>query len=146
MTELSSFEIGQTVQLADGHIGIVQFVGDTHFAPGDWIGVVFDDAVGKNDGSVQGTRYFECVAGHGMFVRPAVATVLDQPTPKPGIRMNSKVHGTAAKDSPFTAGKRTSVTDVGSLKRQSIHAGSPTPMARASRLTVMRCREHQKLY
>ena len=37
--------------------------------PGKWIGVVLDDAKGKNNGSVQGKKYFTCEDNHGIFVR-----------------------------------------------------------------------------
>ena len=140
MTDLSDFQIGQTVELADGQIATVQFVGNTHFAPGGWVGVVFDDSIGKNDGSVQGERYFNCTAGHGMFVRPAVATILDQPTPKPAAHMNVKANGTAKKGRPpsmtSTGLKRQSIADPAGAKRQSMNASSPTPTARVSRLAV----------
>lgn len=36
---------------------------------GKWIGVVLDDAKGKNNGTVQGKRYFACEDNHGIFVR-----------------------------------------------------------------------------
>jgi dynactin 1 len=133
MSELSHFEIGQTVELNDGRTAILQYTGNTHFAPGDWLGVVLDDATGKNDGSVQGQRYFECRPGHGMFLRPAAATVIDEPTPKPKGRPRIRANGAAAKTRPqsMVAGglKRQSLVDPGASKRQSINAGSPTPGA-----------------
>lgn len=36
--------------------GILQFIGETQFAPGTWCGVQLDDATGKNDGSVGGVK------------------------------------------------------------------------------------------
>ena len=77
------FEVGETVQIQDGRTAIVRFVGNTHFAVGDWIGVELEDASGKNDGAVQGQRYFDCAPAHGMFIRPAAATVIAPPAPKP---------------------------------------------------------------
>lgn len=142
MTELSDFQIGQTVELADGHTASVQFVGNTHFATGDWVGVVFDEALGKNDGSVQGQRYFDCPAGHGMFIRPGVATILEQPTPKPAARAAAKANGTAKKSRPSsmtsTALKTKRPMDPVTAKRRSINEDSPTPAARVSRLAVSR--------
>lgn len=53
-------------------IGVVRYCGKSvEFADGEWIGVEFDEPVGKNDGSVQGIQYFRCRADHGLFVRPS---------------------------------------------------------------------------
>ena len=66
--------------------GEVLFVGQTSFAPGLWIGVQLDAPVGKNDGSVQGKRYFHAEPNYGVFVRPSqvdVAGIADTPrTPR----------------------------------------------------------------
>ena len=62
--------IGDSVRITSSQKkGIVQFVGETRFAKGTWIGVVLEDATGKNDGSVGGVRYFSCPALRGVFVR-----------------------------------------------------------------------------
>ncbi|CAM9175815.1 unnamed protein product [Discosporangium mesarthrocarpum] len=63
-------EIGSRVTVA-GKKGEVKFLGTTEFAGGEWIGVELDGAEGKNDGSVNGVRYFECRDGHGLFVKKA---------------------------------------------------------------------------
>lgn len=48
---------------------MIQFIGETKFAPGEWAGIVLDDLSGKNDGSVGGIRYFQCQPKKGVFSR-----------------------------------------------------------------------------
>lgn len=57
-------------------LGTVQFVGQTTFASGYWIGLRLDAPLGKNEGSVQGTQYFKCPPLHGLFVRPEQLTII----------------------------------------------------------------------
>lgn len=47
--------------------GILRYLGTAEFAVGQWAGVELDDPVGKNDGAVAGTRYFECPPHFGLF-------------------------------------------------------------------------------
>ena len=57
-----------------------RFVGQCKGLPkGYWIGVQYDEPVGKNDGSVKGTRYFDCPDGYGAFVRPVSVQQGDYP-------------------------------------------------------------------
>ena len=50
-----------------------------HRPKGWWVGVKFDEPVGKNDGAVKGERYFTCPDGYGSFQRPENVTVGDYP-------------------------------------------------------------------
>ncbi|XP_069555475.1 CAP-Gly domain-containing linker protein 1 isoform X4 [Brachyistius frenatus] len=66
-----SFQIGERVWVNGNKPGYIQFLGETQFAPGQWAGIVLDEPIGKNDGSVAGVRYFQCEALRGIFTRPS---------------------------------------------------------------------------
>eukprot|EP00439_Symbiodinium_sp_Y106_P073725 s689_g13.t4 len=72
-----SLKVGARVEALGQFTGTVKFVGTTQFAAGPWIGVELDTPDGKNDGTIQGERYFDCKAGHGIFARPAAVRSLD---------------------------------------------------------------------
>ncbi|XP_060070040.1 CAP-Gly domain-containing linker protein 1-like isoform X2 [Ylistrum balloti] len=63
------FIIGDRIWVSGNKPGFIAFLGETQFAPGEWAGVVLDKLEGKNDGSVQGVRYFQCEAKRGVFAR-----------------------------------------------------------------------------
>lgn len=70
---------GAVVEIPAGR-GVVRFSGSTSFAPGKWIGVELDEPLGKNDGTVQGVKYFTCKLPHGMFVRPSLVKIVTATT------------------------------------------------------------------
>ncbi|XP_075039386.1 dynactin subunit 1 isoform X3 [Mixophyes fleayi] len=71
-------KVGSRVEvIGKGHRGTVAFVGATLFATGKWVGVILDDARGKNDGTVQGRKYFTCDENHGIFVRQSQIQVVE---------------------------------------------------------------------
>jgi len=64
-----SLEIGATVLVRNYGPGTVRFNGETHFAPGIFIGVELDQPFGKHDGFYDGKRYFHARPKTGVFVR-----------------------------------------------------------------------------
>uniref|UniRef100_A0A8D3A6T5 Dynactin subunit 1 n=1 Tax=Scophthalmus maximus TaxID=52904 RepID=A0A8D3A6T5_SCOMX len=63
-------KVGSPVEvIGKGQRGTVAYIGNTLFASGKWVGVILDEAKGKNDGTVQGKRYFTCEENQGIFVR-----------------------------------------------------------------------------
>ena len=61
-----------------GRRGKVRYIGEIPaIAPGLWVGVQFDEPVGKGDGSVKGVTYWKCKTNYGGFVRPHNVAVGD---------------------------------------------------------------------
>ncbi|KAK2054271.1 CAP-Gly domain-containing protein [Colletotrichum caudatum] len=84
--EQKGIQVGKRCRVGgeDSRRGTVKYVGDVKEIPGGlgpWIGVHLDEPVGKNDGSIAGTRYWgeESTLKHGVFVRPERVEVGDWP-------------------------------------------------------------------
>ncbi|KAI1083904.1 CAP-Gly domain-containing protein [Whalleya microplaca] len=68
----------------DSRRGEIKYVGEVKEIPGSigaWVGIQLDEPVGKNDGSVGGTRYWgsESALKHGVFARPERVDVGEWP-------------------------------------------------------------------
>ncbi|XP_038135397.1 dynactin subunit 1 isoform X2 [Cyprinodon tularosa] len=85
-------KVGSLVEvIGKGQRGTVAYIGTTLFASGKWVGVILDEPKGKNDGTVQGKRYFTCEENHGIFVRQSQIQLVDDgadtspETPEPTV-------------------------------------------------------------
>jgi tubulin-specific chaperone B len=79
-------EIGKRCRVGGDDLrrGIIKYVGQVQEIPGGqgpWVGVHLDEPVGKNDGSISGTRYWgePSELKHGVFVRPERVEAGDYP-------------------------------------------------------------------
>jgi tubulin-folding cofactor B len=79
---VAGMQLGNRCQVQPGsRRGAVSFVGTvSELGPGYWVGVTFDEPVGKTDGTAQGgKRYFEAIPGFGGFCRGKNVQVGDFP-------------------------------------------------------------------
>ncbi|CAG7916106.1 unnamed protein product [Penicillium olsonii] len=129
---------GTVIELTDGRQATVRFVGSTHFAAGEWIGLELNEATGKNDGSVQGERYFDCEPGYGMFVRPTVVGKVIPNAPRESKQTTKPATTAAATRAQPQAGlagglRKQSGPAPANTRRQSVNAAStPTPAPRGA--------------
>ncbi|KAI9082053.1 hypothetical protein K1719_035978 [Acacia pycnantha] len=77
----SNIKVGSRCEVEPGEKrGVVKFVGQAEaLGPGLWVGVQYDEPLGKHDGMVKGVRYFECPPSHGAMVRAEKVKVGDYP-------------------------------------------------------------------
>lgn len=74
--EQDNFQEGDQVIIGNKMMGVVRFVGHTHFSPGLWVGVEIGVPKGRNDGSIDGQRYFTCKPCYGLFAPPHKLTIV----------------------------------------------------------------------
>ena len=108
--------IGSIVEVPVGR-GLVRFYGATSFSSGKWVGVELNEPGGKNDGTVQGVKYFTCKPNHGMFIRPSQVKIISVPS----VRSTSQTVGSPAHD-----------VDPSDLPRQQLSQLSGTRKRQAS--------------
>ena len=77
----AKISVGDRCKVFPGdRLGTVRYVGKIpELQPGFWVGVEFDEPVGKNDGKAKSKRYFQCRQNYGGFAVPDKVEVGDFP-------------------------------------------------------------------
>ncbi|XP_031731009.1 CAP-Gly domain-containing linker protein 1 [Anarrhichthys ocellatus] len=109
----ADFQVSERVWVNGNKPGQVQFIGGTQFAPGQWAGIVLDEPIGKNDGSVAGVRYFQCEDGKGIFTRPSKLSKTALPETEANGGQASPAPGAPATSEPAPAGSASTAQGTG---------------------------------
>ena len=94
--------------MVGGKKGFVRYIGRTQFAKGMWTGVELETPDGKNNGTIEGVKYFTCAPKHGLFA--PVSKVTPIPNSLPNLKVQSQP---APKRTPPSA---SSVSSSGSAR------------------------------
>ncbi|KAG2190764.1 hypothetical protein INT46_008294 [Mucor plumbeus] len=127
--EQHDFKLGQRVYVPSHNVvGTVKYYGETKFKEkGVWVGIELDLlGTGKNDGSIQGVRYFSCAPNTGLFILATKAIGLEDSHKKKIIPRISKT----------TAVSTTKKSQSSSTKRKSMIITSSTTTNSNSTLTT----------
>lgn len=146
MAALAPIKVGTRVEvIGKGVIGTVAYIGTTVFSSGKWIGVILDEAKGKNNGTVQGKTYFSCPDEHGIFVRQSQITPLENQEPKGGAPSStsatprpSGLRAPGSRPTSTPAAKKSGLRQPGSMTKSTESIGessgpSATPAAGESK-------------
>ncbi|XP_050359352.1 dynactin subunit 1 isoform X1 [Nymphalis io] len=143
--------LGQRVMVIGKEVkGSIAYVGNPTFATGKWIGIILDEAKGKNNGTVRGHSYFRCEENYGVFVRQTQIQLLDaddnpmetsmttstEEKPVSNRRLSSIT--VAQRSRPTTVRRKASPaqTKTGSLSMSSKYRGSSRTSLASSRQSL----------
>nr|XP_057920961.1 CAP-Gly domain-containing linker protein 1 [Doryrhamphus excisus] len=141
----AEFQMGERVWVNGNKPGHVQFLGGTQFAPGQWAGIVLDEPIGKNDGSVAGVRYFQCEDARGIFTRPSKLSRSPLPEKEANgsqarpVVPNARSEASPAGTTPTTqGGKTTAVLNRVLASSESVSNLSDTESAKKNKRELRR--------
>ncbi|KAI7881070.1 hypothetical protein K492DRAFT_129238 [Lichtheimia hyalospora FSU 10163] len=90
----STLVVGNRVSVPSLQVqGTLRFLGPTSFKAGTWAGIELDTVGGgKNDGCVQGIRYFSCPPQTGLFILDSKVSPVIDPSPSQQQQQNDPSH------------------------------------------------------
>ncbi|ORZ00297.1 hypothetical protein BCR43DRAFT_560826 [Syncephalastrum racemosum] len=132
--EADVLRVGDRVAVPSLHIeGTLRFLGETEFKPGRWAGIELDAiGSGKNDGSVQGVRYFACPPSSGLFIQE---TKVIKITPPPAV---TQVQPAPTRTKSTASAKRSKTLPKMKPSKTTVTTTTKRPSKRPSRFSVDR--------
>lgn len=82
---LANIHVGdrcRVINISGERRGVVKYTGKIEVLDNgekEWVGIEFDEPVGKNSGNIGTIQVFDCRPGHGSFVKPTTVEVGDFP-------------------------------------------------------------------
>ncbi|CEP17691.1 hypothetical protein [Parasitella parasitica] len=137
------FRLGQRVCVPSLNVvGTVKYFGETKFKEkGVWVGIELDLlGTGKNDGSIQGVRYFSCAPNTGLFVLAAKVAALEDSSPKkkiiPRTSKTTTIATAATKKSQSASTKRKSMIITSSTTTTTSSSSTSTTTTTTRQTTI----------
>ncbi|XP_053557738.1 CAP-Gly domain-containing linker protein 1 isoform X4 [Bombina bombina] len=135
-------KLGDRVLVSGSKAGVIRFLGETDFAKGEWCGVELDEPLGKNDGAVAGTRYFQCQPKYGLFAPVHKVTRIGFPSTTPA-KAKTAVRKMVTPSTPASLKRSPSASSVSSLS--SISSSVSNKPSRTGLLTETSSRYARKI-
>lgn len=149
--ERPPFLIGDRVFLANSKSsGTVHYYGPINYKAGEWVGLVLDENCcqgGRNDGSVDGTRYFQCAPNRGLFIKPKSCELIQpDPLPPPPVAQHSSITAKVVKQSSRAAMNLTSPAVRPRSREQQHHEESQHFQPRSTPMSAFNSARDQREY
>ncbi|XP_053328511.1 CAP-Gly domain-containing linker protein 1 isoform X9 [Spea bombifrons] len=136
-------KLGDRVLVSGSKAGVIRFLGETDFAKGEWCGVELDEPLGKNDGAVAGTRYFQCQPKYGLFAPVHKVTRIGFPSTTPAKAKTSARKVPATPSTPASLKRSPSASSISSMS--SISSSVSNKPSRTGLLTETSSRYARKI-
>ena len=120
--------------MVGGKKGIVRYIGRTQFAKGMWTGIELENPDGKNNGTIEGIKYFTCAPKHGLFAPVMKVTLIPNSLPNLQIQTqpankrtppstnsltsSGSARHTVIRERPSSRNSSSSINSAGRAKRE----------------------------
>ena len=140
---LDSSCVGEKVIIGGKEVGILRYVGETHFGEGCFCGVELKEKVGRHNGTIEGRCYFKCAPGHGIFAPLSKVSLAEHFEVSSSVNRRSDPTCSSSKLSLHSSNRYSDCRDdrirVNNLETLSVSSLSPHEVTTHKRKTSVDC-------